>query len=98
MTTIPPMISTPQVRKARFSVTFPDEDESVHHYCTSVNSLTKILKDHNRSITKWQLYSIISPNDRRYPCRNKSKALLLGADIKRLAHLAAPTTPPPPSP
>ena len=93
MSTSPPMITTPQLRRARFSVTFPDEDDSVQHYCASVESLAAILREHRRSITKWQLYSIISPNDRRYPHR-KSKSLLLGAEIKRLARPVAPVAPP----
>jgi hypothetical protein len=76
------MIATPQLRKARFCVTFPDEDDSVH-FCASVESLTKILREHRRDITKWQVYSLVSPNDRRFPYR-KSKSLLLGAEITRI--------------
>jgi hypothetical protein len=82
----PPMIATPQFRKARFGVTFPDDDDcdgGTPHYCASVDSLTKLLQDRNRPITKWQVYSLVSPNDRRFPYR-KSKALLLGAIITRI--------------
>jgi hypothetical protein len=85
------MITTPQLRKARFSVTFPGADDAVH-YCASVDSLTEILQKHKRPITKWQVYSLVSPNDRRFPYR-KSKTLLFGAKITRINH-PIPTPPP----
>jgi hypothetical protein len=87
-TNAPPMIATPQLRKARFCVTFPDEDVAVH-FCSSVDSLTKILQEHRREITKWQVYSLVSPNDRRSRHR-KSKSLLLGAEITRIDQPSEP--------